>query len=51
MLTIIDLFIMFYKLTPKTADKYACRTFLAYMFLPGAMVLDIFIVVKLLGIK
>jgi hypothetical protein len=50
MLTIIDLFIMFYKLTPKTVDKYACRTFLTYMFLPCAIVLDI-IIIKYLFIK
>jgi len=48
MFTIIDLFIMFYKLTPKTADKYACRVFLAYLFLLPAMCLDIIIIKSLL---
>lgn len=50
MLTIIDLFIMFYKLTPKTAQRYACRTFLLFGSLPGAMILDIIIVKYLLRI-
>jgi len=55
MLTIIDLIVMFYnanligKFGPTSTRE--CNVFLAYLFLPGAIVFDILIITTLLGIK
>ena len=53
MLTIIDLFMMFYNV--RLIGKFGvtslreCNVFLSFLFLPGAIVLDIIIISYLLG--